>query len=79
MSAQTPRPAGVHPESVSEMLGPSTVSIALDIYSHVTRTMQREAAAVIGSEFSRGRGSHPSDRDRSVMSGRRDSNHLLPR
>ena len=79
MSAQMPRPAGVHPESVSEMLGHSTVSIALDIYSHVTRTMQREAAAVIGSEFSRGRRSHPSDRDRSAMSGRRDSNHLPPR
>lgn len=35
---------GVHPKIVSEMLGHSTVAITLDIYSHVTPTMQREAA-----------------------------------
>jgi site-specific recombinase XerD len=42
MSAQTPRPAGVHPESVSEMLGHSAVSIALDIYSHVMGSSTRK-------------------------------------
>jgi integrase len=35
---------GVHPKIVSEMLGHSTVAITLDIYSHVTPTMQRQAA-----------------------------------
>ena len=32
------------PEVVSEMLGHTTVGITLDLYSHVTPTMQREAA-----------------------------------
>jgi integrase len=32
---------------VSEMLGHSTVAITLDLYSHVTPTMQREAAATM--------------------------------
>lgn len=38
---------GVHPKIVSEMLGHSTVAITLDLYSHVTPTMQREAAAAM--------------------------------
>jgi hypothetical protein len=29
------------------MLGHSTIAITLDLYSHVTPTMQREAAAVL--------------------------------
>ncbi|HEV2952732.1 MAG TPA: site-specific integrase, partial [Candidatus Dormibacteraeota bacterium] len=33
----------VHPKVVSEMLGHSRIGITLDLYSHVTRTMQREA------------------------------------
>ncbi len=37
---------GVHPKIVSEMLAHSTIAITLDLYSHVTPTMQREAAAV---------------------------------
>ena len=36
---------GIHPKIVSEMLGHSSVAITLDLYSHVTPTMQREAAA----------------------------------
>jgi integrase len=36
--------AGVHPKIVSEMLGHSTVQLTLDTYSHVTPTMQQEAA-----------------------------------
>ena len=40
---------GVHPKIVSEMLGHSTIAITLDLYSHVTPTMQREAAAVLDS------------------------------
>jgi integrase len=35
---------GVHPKVVSERLGHSTVGITLDIYSHVTPSMQEDAA-----------------------------------
>jgi integrase len=38
---------GVHPKIVSEMLGHSTVAITLDVYSHVTPAMHREAAHVM--------------------------------
>jgi integrase len=34
---------GVHPKVVSEMLGHAQVSIILDVYSHVTATMQHQA------------------------------------
>jgi integrase len=34
---------GVHPKLVSEMLGHTQIGITLDLYSHVTATMQREA------------------------------------
>jgi integrase len=36
--------AGVHPKVVSERLGHSTISITLDIYSHVSPAMQTDAA-----------------------------------
>jgi integrase len=36
--------AGVHPKVVSERLGHANVSITLDLYSHVTDSMQVEAA-----------------------------------
>lgn len=38
---------GVHPKIVSEMLGHSQIAITLDLYSHVTPTMQREATAAM--------------------------------
>ncbi len=38
---------GVHLKIVSEMLGHSTVAITLDLYSHVTPTMQSEAAVAM--------------------------------
>jgi integrase len=38
---------GVHPKVVQERLGHANVSITLDIYSHCTANMQREAAAKI--------------------------------
>jgi integrase len=38
---------GVHPKIASEMLGHSTVAITLDVYSHVTPAMHREAARVM--------------------------------
>ncbi len=34
---------GVHPKIVSEMLGHTQIGVTLDLYSHVTATMQREA------------------------------------
>jgi integrase len=40
---------GIHPRIVQERLGHSTVSITLDIYSHVLPTMQEDAAAKIGA------------------------------
>ncbi|MGE3077241.1 MAG: tyrosine-type recombinase/integrase [Dehalococcoidia bacterium] len=36
--------AGLHPKVVSERLGHATVSITLDVYSHVVPSMQTEAA-----------------------------------
>jgi len=43
---------GVHPKIASEMLGHASIAITLDLYSHVTPTMQRGAAdeldAVLG-------------------------------
>jgi integrase len=38
---------GVHPKLVSEMLGHSTVAITLDLYSHATAAMHREAASTL--------------------------------
>jgi integrase len=38
---------GIHPKVVSEMLGHTTISITLDLYSHVLPDMQREAAAAM--------------------------------
>lgn len=39
--------AGVHPKIAQERLGHSTISITMDLYSHVTETMQEDAAARI--------------------------------
>jgi integrase len=41
--------AGVHPKVVSERLGHANVSITLDLYSHVTETMQVDAAERIAA------------------------------
>ena len=35
---------GIHPKVVSEMLGHAQVGITLNLYSHVTPTIQRQAA-----------------------------------
>jgi integrase len=37
--------AGVHPKVAQERLGHSTISTTLDLYSHVTDTMQQDAAS----------------------------------
>jgi len=43
---------GVHPKVASEMLGHSTIAITLDLYSHVTPTIQRDAADAVDALFS---------------------------
>lgn len=39
--------AGVHPKVVSERLGHSGIGITLDVYSHVTPALEREAAETV--------------------------------
>jgi integrase len=42
---------GVHPEVVQEMLGHSSISITLDMYSHVLPTMQEKAVEAMEDIF----------------------------
>ena len=42
---------GIHPKVVSEMLGHASVQLTLDTYSHVTPTMQQEAAQAMNRVF----------------------------
>ena len=39
--------AGIHPKIAQERLGHSTIAVTLDLYSHVTETMQDDAARQI--------------------------------
>ena len=39
--------AGTHPRVVAERLGHSSAWLTLNVYSHVTPTMQRDAAAAL--------------------------------
>src|SRR5205823_14479086 len=39
--------AGVHPKVVQERLGHASSKVTMDIYSHVTPSMSREAAAIL--------------------------------
>ena len=41
----------IHPKVVSEMLGHSQIGITLDLYSHVTATMQQQAVAALDGLF----------------------------
>ena len=43
--------AGVHPKVAQERLGHSTISTTLDLYSHVTETMQEDAAVELDKAF----------------------------
>ncbi len=43
--------AGVHPKVVSERLGHATVAITLDLYSHVTPAIGRDAADVVAQRI----------------------------
>jgi integrase len=42
---------GVHPKVAQERLGHSTISTTLDLYSHVTTTMQADAAVRFDASF----------------------------
>jgi integrase len=41
----------VHPKVAQERLGHSTITTTLDLYSHVTDTMQSEAAERLDATF----------------------------
>jgi integrase len=43
--------AGVHPKVAQERLGHSSITVTLDLYSHVTKTMQEDAAAKLDNAF----------------------------
>jgi integrase len=43
--------AGVHPKVAQERLGHSTITTTLDLYSHVSETMQEDAAARLDTIF----------------------------
>jgi integrase len=64
---------GIHPKIVSELLGHSQVGITLDLYSHVTATMQQEAVrafqGLLGSQL----GSQPDTSQGSTAAGARSS------
>ena len=54
--------AGVHPKIASERLGHASVGITLDLYSHVTETMQNEAAVKLDSAMQVAKSRLTSDR-----------------
>jgi integrase len=39
--------AGIHPKVAQERLGHSTIAMTMDLYSHVTESMQEDAAALV--------------------------------
>jgi len=43
--------AGVHPKVAQERLGHSSISTTLDLYSHVSETMQEDAAVKLDTAF----------------------------
>ena len=45
--------AGEHPKVAQERLGHATITTTLDLYSHVTRTMQQDAAGRLDAVFRR--------------------------
>jgi integrase len=42
---------GIHPSIVASMLGHSTIQVTLDVYSHVTPTMQKSATDALDRLF----------------------------
>lgn len=45
--------SGVHPKIVQERLGHSTITLTLDLYSHVSETMQSDAAVKLDQAYRR--------------------------
>ena len=43
--------AGIHPKIVQERLGHSTIAITMDLYSHVSETMQSDATTRLDQEY----------------------------
>jgi len=43
--------AGIHPKIAQERLGHSTITTTMDLYSHVTDTMQGDAAVKLDAAF----------------------------
>jgi integrase len=43
--------SGVHPKIVQERLGHSSITMTLDLYSHVSETMQEDAAAKLDQAY----------------------------
>ena len=43
--------AGVHPKIVQERLGHSTITTTMDLYSHVSETIQSDAAARLDEAY----------------------------
>jgi integrase len=54
--------AGVHPKIVSERLGHATTAVTLDLYSHVTPTIDAEAAVLVASRIFDRRGAGKGER-----------------
>ena len=55
---------GVHPKIVSELLGHTQIGITLDLYSHVTATMQRDAVRAFEGLLGSTEGSKPGSEER---------------
>jgi hypothetical protein len=47
------RDPGVHPKIAQERLGHSTITTTMDLYSHVIKTMQKDAADQLDKAFRR--------------------------
>src|SRR5262245_34530825 len=45
--------SGVHPKIVQERLGHSTISVTMDLYSHVSETMQSDATMRLDQAYGR--------------------------
>ncbi|MFZ1210541.1 MAG: tyrosine-type recombinase/integrase, partial [Pseudolabrys sp.] len=43
--------AGVHPKIVQERLGHSTITVTMDLYSHVSETIQSDATARLDEAY----------------------------
>jgi integrase len=44
--------AGIHPKAVQEMLGHASIAMTLDLYSHVSESLKRQAAEQLGAFIS---------------------------